>query len=471
VSIKKFIYLLMAGQVTCFLILALSFVISTNRLQSMTSRILSDSRSIEIAHRLENAVLGERREDLLWRETGNTAFNDNRKGFLTAAQQLVTQLGKIGGTGKNGHLEHSVKAFFDSYKQSATVVPPPAIESLSRITDELLMSIEAYRQQKREQMENTLLISDRLNNTIDNWSLGLIGIVFFTTILGSFLLVKRILLPTTSLSKAVQAFGQRRSEISLPVYRNDELGLLSHGFNEMVRNIARLEQEKSHFIATITHDLKNPLMLIGASARRLRQVNAVPEEHRQKLDRIIDQTNTIEDMIEEMLDAMRMEEGNFLLHCRELDLADLLDTVRAKMAPVIDSHRLLFEISLGCPICGDPRRLERAVINLISNAIKYSKAGTSITVRLVRQKDQALLSVKDEGVGIPENERIKLFQPFTRLSHTRQMAKGTGLGLYAVKKIIDGHGGTITVHSAQDRGTEFTIALPLKKADSAPEQS
>ena len=462
-SIKKFIFLWLSCQVLCFLVLILALLLSTDRLQSMASRILTDGNSIEMAHRLENTLLNERREDLLWRDTGKKEYYTLKVDYLQQLDALIDNMEAFSTSPKEDNHLQTVAELFAAYKKKATVSPPVALLEISHSADALLHEVEAYREQNRSQMTTTLLSSDRLDTLLDRWSIGLISFVFLVTTIGAILLIDRIIKPTSALSRTVIRFGKGERDITTPVFRNDELGMLSQAVNDMIANINRLQQERRYFFANLAHDLKNPLMLIGATARRLRNKKAVAEEYSGQIERIIEQTESVELLVTELMDTVRMEDDNFSLDLAEMDLDRLVRSICEKEAAMVTSHRLVYQGCSDCSIIGDSHRLERVLTNLLSNAVKYSDRGSTIVISLTKDQDRALLAVRDNGAGIPPEQIDSLFRPFKRLSHTSQMAKGTGLGLFSAKKIVDGHGGTIRVDSIPGNGTTVTVALRLAK--------
>lgn len=460
-SIKKFIFLWMGFQVFCLVVLTLALLLSKASLQAMAAHILSDAHSIEMSHRLENTLLHERREDLLWRGTGQTGHHTRQMGYLRKLEALINQMEKEHtAANRGGHLDTIAKLFVQ-YKKIATSKPRLPLVAMSRYADALLHQVEAYQEQNQAQMTATLLRNDRLDSFLDRWSIALICFVFLVTTIGAVLLKDRIIKPTSALSLSVTRFGKGERDFTTPVFRDDELGMLSQAINDMIANITRLQQERRYFFATLAHDLKNPLMLIGATARRFKKKQAVAAEYTGQLERIIEQTESLEQLIIELMDAVKIEDGNFALDMDEVDLDQLARSVCDKEAAMISSHQLVYKGNAACRIIGDSRRLERVLTNLLSNAIKYSEKGSTVTVTLTQEGGQALLAVRDRGAGIPPEQIGSLFQPFSRLSHTRKMAKGTGLGLFAVKKIIDGHGGTISIDSIPGRGTTVFVKLAL----------
>jgi signal transduction histidine kinase len=139
----------------------------------------------------------------------------------------------------------------------------------------------------------------------------------------------------------------------------------------------------------------------------------------------------------------------------------LVRNVHRLQSELISTHRIVFEGNEECWIKGDSRRLERVILNLISNAVKYSPRSSTVLLRVVRQDSNAVLMIKDEGEGISPDEMQNLFQPFQRLSQARNTIEGTGLGLFSIKKIVEGHKGTIGLFSEPGKGTTVKIIFPV----------
>jgi signal transduction histidine kinase len=310
-------------------------------------------------------------------------------------------------------------------------------------------------------MAQTLANSTMLDRTIDRWSNALILCVFLIVISGSLLLVKRIVLPIVALSQTTEKFGRGEFDARTEVLRNDEFGFLCKSFNSMAENIQALQEERLHFIAAVAHDLKNPLILVGATARRLKKKLAIGPDHMELVDRLIEQSSRAEEMISDLMESVQMQTGKLALNMEEIDVDSLVSTIHRHQSALIATHEIQLEGECRSWIIGDARRLERVLANLISNAVKYSPKHSLVRIRVEQRGAEAVISVSDEGAGIPAVNIPTLFQPFQRLAHTRDMAKGTGLGLFSAKKIIDSHGGTISISSEPGKGTTVTIALPI----------
>jgi signal transduction histidine kinase len=310
-------------------------------------------------------------------------------------------------------------------------------------------------------MSHTLEASRKLDVLVDRISIGFIIIVILIMVSGSIMLTKRIFKPTFALIRMARKFGHGDFGVQAQVYRNDELGLLSATFNDMAKNIHDLQQERMNFVASIAHDLKNPIVMIGMSAHRLKKKLDIAEKEAFWLDNIIEQTDYLENMINDLMDTMQVELGNFTLNFSHIDLGTFVGAIQCKQNEIITTHEIVLESASECRVNCDAKRLERAISNLISNAVKYSPKQTSVFLNVSTKDEWGIISIRDEGVGMEKHEIDSIFKPFSRLSRTCDMAKGTGMGMFSVQKIVEGHGGSIEVRSKPGRGTTFEIRLPL----------
>jgi signal transduction histidine kinase len=226
------------------------------------------------------------------------------------------------------------------------------------------------------------------------------------------------------------------------------------------------------FLATISHDLKNPLATIGAQAQLLRRLAASAEDSAQDRERLRAGIARIESTVERMtrmidglLDVTRLElGGRFELQRTSVDLVEVTRRVVAEHQERAPRHRI--QVAGEATLTGnwDLARIERALDNLVGNAVKYSPDGGIITVLCVRERDEldewAILSVRDHGVGIPASDLGSVFERFHRAGNVGQIS-GTGIGLAMIHDVIGLHGGTIDVESTEGVGSTFTVRLPV----------
>lgn len=234
----------------------------------------------------------------------------------------------------------------------------------------------------------------------------------------------------------------------------------------------RLEQQRSAMISALSHDLKNPLTTIKAMAylvrRRLARLNLPDlEDIIQQLQMIDQKSGQIVAMLNEMVDLTRAEQGVGLeLERQPLDLVALARRVVEESQRSTD-HPLIWECALE-ELTGewDPERLERVLANLLSNAIKYSPEGGPVTVRLWQEDRNgcswATLAIQDQGIGIPDDELPRIFEPYFRGRQAAGQFEGAGIGLASVRQTVEQHGGTVMVESTLGQGTTFTVRLPLQ---------
>ncbi|MBV9789807.1 MAG: GAF domain-containing sensor histidine kinase [Chloroflexi bacterium] len=237
---------------------------------------------------------------------------------------------------------------------------------------------------------------------------------------------------------------------------------------------ARLYQEaqaaiemRNEFLSIASHELKTPLTtLLGHTQglqRRLIRENLVNERDRRALSVIEQQALRLTKQIDTLLDLSRIELGQFNLDAHELDLAALLRRIVVELEPTLERHTLQPAIpEAALLILGDTARMEQVIQNLLQNAIKYSPNGGAVVVGIERQDNIVVLTVSDQGVGIPEAARPYLFQRFYRADNvTGRNMNGMGIGLYLVNLIVTLHHGAVEYSSTENQGSTFTVRLPL----------
>jgi signal transduction histidine kinase len=222
----------------------------------------------------------------------------------------------------------------------------------------------------------------------------------------------------------------------------------------------------------ISHELQTPLSVIRGYAELLAdQAGSVkPRELRQKLGIVAEETAKLSKMVANLLDASRIQAGGLDLRLEPLDLRRLVERVVQKMTPLTGQHRFVVGVSHDLPpVLADYERVEQVLTNLLENAIKYSPAGGTISITDDLTSDEVIIHVSDEGIGVPEAERDRIFSRFHRLNsrQVRQM-KGVGLGLYIARAIVGAHGGRIWVEAAPGGGARFSFSLPRQHKAPVP---
>jgi PAS domain S-box-containing protein len=234
-----------------------------------------------------------------------------------------------------------------------------------------------------------------------------------------------------------------------------------------VRDITRFreaDEVKSTFISVISHELKTPVALIKGYADTLRRDDACwdPETTQESLTVIVEEADRLNQLIDNLLDASRLQAGALPLEMDQVALDALAARVARHLQIQTETHRIVTDFPSDFPVVdGDPGRLEQVLNNLISNSIKYSPGGGGIEISGRALPDEVIISVADQGVGIPLVEQPRVFERFFRgVRERHQRTPGAGLGLYLSKAIVEAHGGRIWVESNPGEGTVFLFSIP-----------
>ncbi len=226
-------------------------------------------------------------------------------------------------------------------------------------------------------------------------------------------------------------------------------------------------QARDQFVAIASHELRTPLTgILGYTEmllRRAKRDTTMSERDQRALGAIATQGQRLQKLVGDMLELSRIEMDMFTIEPTPLNFNKLVEHMAIEFEPTLQQHTLQLILPTSpLMIEGDSRRLEQVIANLLQNAVKYSPAGGSVTVELVREQNNARLTITDQGIGIPQNAQGHLFQRFYRADNVGEhQISGFGIGLYLVREIVERHNGTVTLQSHEGVGSTFTIRLPL----------
>ncbi|OLB32795.1 MAG: sensor histidine kinase [Acidobacteria bacterium] len=245
--------------------------------------------------------------------------------------------------------------------------------------------------------------------------------------------------------------------------------LMAGGVWLTYRNLSRemtLARLKSDFVANVSHELRTPLALIRLYAETLELGRLMAKDKYQEYFRIIrEESERLTALINNILDFSRIEAGRKEYEFKETNLAELVHSTLESYRFQIQQNGFAFEENISGdipPVIVDREAIAGSLLNLLNNALKYSKDRKYIGVSLYRSNSRVNLEVQDRGIGIPKNEQEKIFEKFYRCGDALvHNIKGSGLGLSLVRHIARAHGGDVLVESAPEKGSKFTIALPL----------
>lgn len=238
--------------------------------------------------------------------------------------------------------------------------------------------------------------------------------------------------------------------------------ILSVGAYSLHRSIKRqqlIAQQQKNFLLSITHELKSPIASIKLFLETILKRNLDAEKRKEFLENALKDTNRLDDLVENVLIATKIENNSYSFPKEQINLSNLCNEISERYTQAYGS-KYSFEsmIEKNLTIMGDRFTLGIAINNLLENAMKYSAKSAKISFLLSDKMDNIVLSIMDEGKGIPNSEKMNIFKRFYRIGNeeTRQ-TKGTGLGLFIVKNILDKHKAEITVNDNYPKGSIFQI--------------
>lgn len=246
-----------------------------------------------------------------------------------------------------------------------------------------------------------------------------------------------------------------------------ERTLLENKTKEQASTLADLNRRKDEFIAMLSHELRNPLAPITNAVQLLRlqqSENPIQQQARGIIERQVGQLTRL---IDDLMEVSRLTSGRINLHEELLSLSTIVEHATETVRPLINQQRHLLDLSLPpAPIWlfADAARLEQVLVNLLTNAAKYTDKGGVILLSIAQEDDEAVIRVRDTGVGISAELLPRVFDLFTQAEQALDRSQGgLGIGLCLVQRLVEMHGGTVVVHSTLGQGSEFIVRLPVVK--------
>ena len=305
----------------------------------------------------------------------------------------------------------------------------------------------------RQQLFNTVLLS-----------LLVAGAALGFAVTSGLYFVRSIVVPLGQVERAAADIARGELDVRLPETDppRDELDRLRGSINRMAQGLAETEKMKNEFISSVSHELRTPLTSIRGWVETLEALDDPQDaNYRKGLDIIHSETGRLYNMVEELLDFSRLQNGGIHMECRPLDLVAELTDALLFCEPRIQQEGL--ELSYAepeemIPVYADPDRLRQVFINVLDNAIKYSAPGGRITVKLWAGEYKAFVEIIDQGRGIPPEDIGSVKSKFVKGSNA---VRGSGIGLALVDSIMTALDGTLDLRSTLGRGTVVTLGLPL----------
>jgi signal transduction histidine kinase len=252
----------------------------------------------------------------------------------------------------------------------------------------------------------------------------------------------------------------------VPVGSRDELGRLSQAFNDMTARLRAARQTQVDFVANVSHELRTPLTAIKGLVETLRGGAVDDREVRDRfLETVEEETDRLIRLVNDLLTLSRADSAALNLQCNAVDMAQLVHLTVERMAPQAEAKDVILQVTTSADVplaLADADRIEQVLVNLLDNAIKYSRPGGHVAVRTKGEHgEQVQVQVQDEGIGIPAEELSRIGERFYRADRARSRAAGgSGLGLAIAQALVQAHGSQLRLESEEGQGTIVTFTLP-----------
>ena len=278
-------------------------------------------------------------------------------------------------------------------------------------------------------------------------------------------MAKRISNPIVEMSSVSKEIAKGNFNKRVTIIGNDEIAELGENMNMMIEAIDRMDETHKDFVSNVSHDLRSPLTSIRGYIEGVLDGTFSAEEAEKYLRIALSEAGRMSRMVNDLLDLARLESGKIQKPKENFDINEVIRRVLISFENRIDEKYMDVEVDFAdemLPVMGDTDDIQRVLVNLMDNAIKFSGEGGLLAVKTWRDKDKAYIKVSDSGIGIAKNELEHIWDSFYQVDKVRSSSRiGSGLGLSIVKKIIDEHGETIHVNSQEGKGTEFVFSMKI----------
>ena len=303
---------------------------------------------------------------------------------------------------------------------------------------------------------------------IRNTFLWAIPVALLVASLGGYVLARKSLAPVAAMATQARGMGAANLHARLAVLNpRDELGELAVTFNQLLERLEESFERQKRFMADASHELRTPVAILhGETEVTLSRADRSPEEYRETLGILKDESQRLARIVEDLFTLTRADAGQYPLQLQSVYLDELAADVLRRSRSLATAKKITLSAAIEpeLPIEADEALLRRMLLNLLDNAIKYTPEGGQISLECRRQGDDYTLSVNDTGTGIPAELQARIFERFFRADKARSRAEGdsagAGLGLSIARWIAEAHHGCLELTKSDSTGTTFTAWLP-----------
>lgn len=276
--------------------------------------------------------------------------------------------------------------------------------------------------------------------------------------------ISSIINPVRKINETASQIAKGDFNVSIEKHKyDDEIGQLCETINNMAFEIGEAERLKNEFISTVSHELRTPLTAIKGWGETIKETQNDSVLLNKGLDVIVNESERLTDMVEELLDFSRMESGKLSLKTSQMDIVKELSEVLEVFESRSERENITLQVDIpknGIIIYGDKNRLKQSFVNIIDNSFKYNKKGGTVKVSLKVDNKNVNIIISDDGCGISKNDLPKVMEKFYKANNS---VRGSGIGLAVTDEIVKLHNGNLKIESELGQGTTVTISLPRRK--------
>lgn len=296
-----------------------------------------------------------------------------------------------------------------------------------------------------------------------------VGILFLCSFVILIIFSFVVYFPLRKIAVAADAYAKGKFDEKIKIHSNDEIGHLSNRLNYMASELQTFEEDQRKFVSNVSHDFRSPLTSIKGYVEAMLD-GTIPVEMQEKyLNIILFETERLNKLTHNLLDLNRLGHHGLRLEYTDFDINHMIRTTLLTFEGICNKKNITFDLILTGKelfIRADMIKIQQVLYNLIDNAIKFSNSDSTIKVETSIKNEKVLISIKDNGIGIPQESLKKIWDRFYKTDSSRGKDKqGTGLGLAITKEIIQAHEENISVVSTEGAGTEFLFTMPLSKKE------
>lgn len=360
-----------------------------------------------------------------------------------------------------------------------------AIGNMGGLFRETMFTLQVPVLDYRDAVQGAVFVSipipehQRLNKDLSRSLISSAVLVLVVSVILSYALSKLISMPIKSIRTSAKAFarGELDARVGSEATQSgiSEISELAGTFNDMAEKLEKAEDTRKAFISDVSHELRTPMTTISGFVNGILD-DTIPQEKQKEYLKIVDsEVHRLSRLVNTFLDISRIQSGKVVIQKKNFDINEAIRLTIIGLGPRLEEKNIHVTLEFeneSCYVLADPDSIKRVLTNILDNAVKFTNESGEISVVVNHQGHEIVVSVKNTGCGIPEEQRSMIFERLYKVDQSRSINReGTGIGLYLVKNIIQAHGKQIKVESVEGEYAKFIFFLDRGKAPVKREES